>query len=80
MSDTFSKVEVITGVARQQRFPTDLKLTVVAETMQPGMSIPGWRTTTPFTGTPDWAFAHPGSTCFLNPSRVRLNGVNSTPR
>ena len=38
MSDTFSKVEVITGVARRRRFSTDLK-TVVAETMQPGMSI-----------------------------------------
>ena len=39
MSDTFSKVEVITGVARRRRFSTDLKLGVVAETMQPGMSI-----------------------------------------
>ena len=39
MSDTFSKVEVITGVARRRRFPTELKLAVVAETMQPGMSI-----------------------------------------
>jgi transposase len=41
MSDTFSKVEVITGVARRRRFsfPTDLKLAVVAETMQPGMSV-----------------------------------------
>src|SRR5712691_10058044 len=39
MSDNFSKVEVITGVARRRRFPTDLKLAVVAETMQPGMSI-----------------------------------------
>jgi hypothetical protein len=39
MSDTFSKVEVITGVARRWRFSTDLKLAVVAETMQPGMSI-----------------------------------------
>src|SRR5437762_6028686 len=36
MSDTFSKVEVITGVARRRRFSTDLKLAVVAETMQPG--------------------------------------------
>ena len=35
MSDTFSKVEVITGVARRRRFPTDLKLAIVAETMQP---------------------------------------------
>jgi hypothetical protein len=39
MSDTFSKVEVITGVARRRRFPTDLKLAIVAETMQPGMAI-----------------------------------------
>ena len=39
MSDTFSKVEVITGVARRRGFSTDLKLGVVAETMQPGMSI-----------------------------------------
>ncbi len=39
MSDTFSKVEVITGVARRRRFSTELKLAVVAETMQPGMSI-----------------------------------------
>jgi len=39
MSDTFSKVEVITGVARRRRFPTELKLAVVAETMQPGMSV-----------------------------------------
>ena len=39
MSDTFSKVEVITGVARRRRFSTDLKLAVVAETMLPGMSV-----------------------------------------
>ena len=39
MSDTFSKVEVITGDARRRRFSTDPKLAVVAETMQPGMSI-----------------------------------------
>ncbi len=39
MSDTFSKVEVITGVARRRRFSTELKLAVVTETMQPGMSI-----------------------------------------
>ena len=39
MSDTLSKVEVITGVARRRRFSTDLKLAVIAETMQPGMSI-----------------------------------------
>jgi hypothetical protein len=41
MSDTFSKVEVITGVARRRRFATDLKLAVVAETMQP--DIPPFR-------------------------------------
>src|SRR5215471_16564860 len=28
MSDTFSKVEVITGVARRRRFSTDLKLAI----------------------------------------------------
>ncbi len=39
MSDTFSKVEVITGVARRRRFTTEQKLTIVAETMQPGQSI-----------------------------------------
>jgi hypothetical protein len=39
MSDTFSKVEVITGVARRRRFSTDLKLATVPETMQPGMTI-----------------------------------------
>jgi transposase len=39
MSETFSKVEVITGVARRRRFTTEQKLAVVAETMQPGMSI-----------------------------------------
>jgi transposase len=39
MSETFSKVELITGVARRRRFTTEQKLAVVAETMQPGMSI-----------------------------------------
>jgi transposase len=39
MSDTFSKVEVVTGVARRRRFSTELKVAVVAETMQPGMSV-----------------------------------------
>jgi transposase len=39
MSDTFSKVEVITGVARRRRFSTELKLALVAESMQPGMSV-----------------------------------------
>ena len=43
MSDTFSKVEVITGVARRRRFPTEQKLAIVAETMQPGMSLFRWR-------------------------------------
>jgi hypothetical protein len=71
MSDTFSKVEVITGVARRRRFSTDVKLAVVAET------IAGWRITTPFTRISGWAIAHPGSTSCPNPSRVRSNGVNS---
>jgi len=39
MSETFSKVEVITGVACRRRFSADLKLATVAERMQPGMSI-----------------------------------------
>jgi transposase len=39
MSETFSKVEVITGVARRRRFTTEQKLAIVSETMQPGMSI-----------------------------------------
>ena len=33
MSETFSKVEVITGIARRRRFTTEQKLAVVAETM-----------------------------------------------
>jgi len=39
MSATFSKIEVITGVARRQRFTTEQKLSVVKETLQLGMSI-----------------------------------------
>jgi len=39
MSDTFSRVEIITGIAPRRRFTTEQKLAVVAETMQPGMSI-----------------------------------------
>jgi transposase-like protein len=39
MSETFSKVEVITGVARRRRFTTEQKLSVANETLQPGMSI-----------------------------------------
>ena len=39
MSDEFSKVEVITGVARRRRFSTEQKLAIVAETMRPGQSI-----------------------------------------
>jgi transposase len=39
MSETFSKVEVITGVAGRRRFTTEQKLSVVSETLQPGMSI-----------------------------------------
>src|ERR1700735_5060235 len=38
----------------------------------------GWRTTTPCIPIPDWAIAHPGSTSFPNPSRVRFDRVNST--
>jgi hypothetical protein len=50
MSETFSKVEMITGVPRRRRFPMDQKLAVVAETMQPGMSI----------SCRHWALAEPG--------------------
>jgi transposase len=39
MSETFSKVEVITGVARRRPFTTGQKLAVANETLQPGMSI-----------------------------------------
>jgi putative transposase len=39
MSDTFSRVEVISGVARRRRFSTELKVGLVAETMQPGSSV-----------------------------------------
>jgi transposase len=39
MPDTFSKVEVIGGVARRRRFSTEQKLAVVAETIQPGQPI-----------------------------------------
>jgi helix-turn-helix protein len=41
-------------------------------------AIAGWRTTTPFSRTPDWATGHRASTFFPNPTRVRFNGVNST--
>ncbi|WP_414653372.1 transposase, partial [Geminicoccus sp.] len=39
MSDTFSKIEVISRIARRRRFTTEQKLALVAESMQPGMSI-----------------------------------------
>jgi len=39
MSDRFSKVEVITGVAHRRRYSTEQKLAVVTETMQPGITI-----------------------------------------
>jgi transposase-like protein len=39
MSDTFSLMEIITGIARRRRFTTEQKLAVVAETMQLGLSI-----------------------------------------
>ena len=40
-------------------------------------SIAGWRTTTPFTRTPDWDTDHLANTSCPNPLRVRFNGVNS---
>lgn len=39
MTEEFSRVEVISGVARRRRFTAEQKLAIVAETMQPGMSI-----------------------------------------
>ena len=39
MSNTFSKAEVIPGVARRRRFTTEQKFLAVNETLQPGMSI-----------------------------------------
>ena len=39
MSEMFSKVEVITGVARRRRFTTEQKMAIIAETMQPGVSM-----------------------------------------
>src|ERR1700736_3743445 len=40
-------------------------------------SMAGWRTITPCIPIPGWAIAHPGSTSFPNPLRVRFDGVNS---
>jgi transposase len=39
MSEMFSKVEVITGVARRRRFTAEQKMPIIAETMQPGVSM-----------------------------------------
>jgi transposase len=39
MSETFSKVEVISGVARRRRFTIEQKMAIIAETMQPGVSM-----------------------------------------
>ncbi|WP_083519123.1 transposase [Bradyrhizobium jicamae] len=39
MSETFSKAEVITGVARRASVTAEQKLLVVNETLQTGMSI-----------------------------------------
>jgi transposase len=39
MSDTFPRIEIISGVAWRRRFTTEQKLAVVAETMPPEMSI-----------------------------------------
>lgn len=39
MTEDFSRIEVITGVARRRRFTAEQKVAVVEETMQPGMSI-----------------------------------------
>ena len=39
VSDTFSRMEIITSVARRRRFTTEQKLAVLAETIQPDLSI-----------------------------------------
>lgn len=39
MSETLTKIEVMRGPAGRRRFTTEQKLAVVAETLQPGMSI-----------------------------------------
>ena len=39
MSETFSKIEVINGVARRRRFTTQQKMAIIAETMQPGVTM-----------------------------------------
>ena len=39
MTEDFSRIEVITGVARRRRFTAEQKLAIVEETMRPGMSI-----------------------------------------
>jgi transposase len=40
MSETFLKIEVITGVARRRRFTTAQKLAIIAETTQPVADVP----------------------------------------
>lgn len=39
MTEEFTRVEVISGVARRRRFTTEQKMAIVAETMQPGTTI-----------------------------------------
>jgi transposase len=39
MSDEIRRVEVITGTARRRHWPTEEKLRIVEETLQPGASI-----------------------------------------
>lgn len=39
MSETFSKVEIITGVARRRSFTAEQKMAIIAETMQPAVSM-----------------------------------------
>jgi hypothetical protein len=60
---------VITGVARRRRFSTELKLAVVTETMQPGMSIsyvyPPWR-----------AIAEPGVSLVATDEQFELSALN----
>lgn len=39
MSESFSKIEIITGIARRRRFTAEQKMAIIAETMQPGVSM-----------------------------------------
>ena len=46
MSETFSKIEVISNVARRRRFTTEQKMAIIAETLQPGVTMSSLRDAT----------------------------------